>query len=533
MVNSAALLLLACATLPAYQLIPPAPKGSIAGVVTNAKTSAPLKKATVQLYMTKPIGHAVKTVDTDDQGRFLFPALDAGRYVISAQRQGFLNRIYGARKVGGLGVSVLLPEGQDVKDLTLRMMPQSVIVGKVLDEDGEPVAKSAVEAERFVYRDGAHRWFPVARTLTNDVGEFRLSELQPGRYIVSGARLGAVPAGTFGTEEAYVTTYYPSTPHPTTAVPIDVAAGDEIRDIDVRLVKTKIYRVRGKVVGYDGKDKLSVFLVPRDGTPPNSTLGLSPSGIASGPSFEFEIGNVPPGQYLAIAQVHEGTPFARVAQPVDVTGATVDGVVLTLEPGATVRGVVHFAESTAPRNLKNVAVQVVAPFGSAANPQSTAQVGDDFKFTLPNVLPVRNVVALNGLPAGCYVKSTTYGAAGVPAEGVEMTGGGTLDITLACDASQLDVVVLNEGEEVGWHAVVALVPDDGGPVTVATADDNGMLTLRNLKPGDYRLFAWADTEDGAPLDPDFRKSFESQAKPLKIGPSAHQAVTLVAIPTPQ
>jgi hypothetical protein len=169
--------------------------------------------------------------------------------------------------------------------------------------------------------------------------------------------------------------------------------------------------------------------------------------------------------------------------------------------------------------------------GVAAAP--TAPVRDDLKFALSSVPPVRYTVAVNGLPEPCYVKSITYGNAGVPAEGVEMTGDGVLEITLSCDAAQLDAVVLDEGEQVGWHAVVALVPKDAGPVVLRTADDNGMLTLRGIKPGEYRLFAWEDVEDGAPLDPDFRKPFEAQAESIKLDPSTHLAVQLKAIPAAQ
>jgi hypothetical protein len=50
-----------------------------------------------------------------------------------------------------------------------------------------------------------------------------------------------------------------------------------------------------------------------------------------------------------------------------------------------------------------------------------------------------------------------------------------------------------------------------------------------LKPGDYRLYAWEDVEPGAPMDPDFLKQYEGQAKSLKLDASAHEAVQLKAI----
>ena len=52
---------------------------------------------------------------------------------------------------------------------------------------------------------------------------------------------------------------------------------------------------------------------------------------------------------------------------------------------------------------------------------------------------------------------------------------------------------------------------------VRTADENGMLSLRGLKPGDYKLYAWEDVEQGAPFDPDFLKQYEGQAKSREAG----------------
>ncbi len=93
----------------------------------------------------------------------------------------------------------------------------------------------------------------------------------------------------------------------------------------------------------------------------------------------------------------------------------------------------------------------------------------------------------------------------------------------------VDAVVLDKDGKAAWNATVALVPGDGGNVSVRTADENGILSLRGLKPGDYKLFAWDDVEQGAPLDPDFRKPFEGQAKTVKLSASAHEAVQLKAV----
>ena len=110
---------------------------------------------------------------------------------------------------------------------------------------------------------------------TNDLGEFRIPNLSPGRYYVSatarraalqailngggrggrgGGRAGrqAAGGGRGGPADAiedYVTTYYPNLTEATNASPLNLVAGSEVRGIDIRLLKTRFHRVAGSVAG--------------------------------------------------------------------------------------------------------------------------------------------------------------------------------------------------------------------------------------------------------------------------------------------
>jgi len=175
------------AQAPAQSAAQPAPKGSLSGQVVNGKTGAPLKKASVRLSFINqgngpgrgapgpqsaqqqvdvaqiqmqvnaalaqaglpvspvnmsgmPQGPSIRTVETDESGRFVFTGLAGGKYRLSAERQGFLRQSYGERKYSGGGTPVVVGDGQNVTNLLFRMNPQGVITGKVLDEDGEPMA---------------------------------------------------------------------------------------------------------------------------------------------------------------------------------------------------------------------------------------------------------------------------------------------------------------------------------------------------------------------------------------------------------
>ena len=138
---------------------------------------------------------------------------------------------------------------------------------------------------------------------------------------------------------------------------------------------------------------------------------------------------------------------------------------------------------------------------------------------------------VSGVPETCYVQSVKYAGSEVTDAGVEMTNGGMLEVTVSGAAARVDAVVVDKDGKAGWHAVVALIPKDGSLTIVQTADENGILSFKGLKPGDYRLLAWEDVESGAPFDPDFLKPFEAQAKSLKLEAAGHEGVELTAIPT--
>ncbi|MEO8597588.1 MAG: carboxypeptidase regulatory-like domain-containing protein [Candidatus Solibacter sp.] len=538
-----AILLAICGVAHGYQSAPA--KGSIVGQVMNGKAGSPLKKATVTLagvnsgiFAAGAAGRGQmplrKAVETDETGRFSFSGLEPGKYQLSAERQGFLRQSYGARRYQGSGTPVLVGDGQNVTGIVFSMTPQAVITGKVLDEDGEGVANAPVRAWRYVYRSGKRQWASVGAAQTSDIGEFRLPNLEPGQYLVSAtARMIGVNVRLPQSEEplpatpdlVYASTYYPSSTTSATAVPVDVGPGGEVRGIDVRLVKTRVFRVRGRVVGAgDVRRPPTVTLMPREGAP-----GTPANANASGTGGEFELRNVPPGQYTAIASLRApgGAEFVAM-QPVDVVGNHVDGVVLTLASGGEVKGSVKVEDSSSPVELKNLSV-TLRPVGFAIAAPLRAKVGDDLKFTLPSVPPVPYEVIVSGVPETCYVKSIKYGGSEIGEDGIAMTNGSTLEVTLSAAAARIDTVVLTKDGKAAGRAVVALLPKDGGPTVVQTADENGMISFRGLKPGEYQLIAWDDVESGAPFDPDFVKPYEAQAKSLKLDASGHEAVQLRSI----
>src|SRR5678815_4415616 len=89
---------------------------------------------------------------------------------------------------------------------------------------------------------------------TNDIGEFRLYGLMPGKYYVSASARGAFggPPGTSEVRTGYAPTYYPGTPNATDAQPITVGLGETIGGVDVGLSSTRLATISGSAIDSKG-----------------------------------------------------------------------------------------------------------------------------------------------------------------------------------------------------------------------------------------------------------------------------------------
>ena len=514
-------------------------KGIIEGQVFSLATGGPLKKATVRLIGlgARQSGGMPQTVakETDEQGRFSFTGLDAGRYNLSAERQGFLRQSYGGRKYNTNGTPIALAQDQHVKDIVLKLSPQAVITGKVLDEDGDPVANVQVRAFKVAYRLGKKQWTQVGNAGTSDIGEYRIANLNPGTYLVATnsrnqANLMLQPSGDAlpdNPDTVYGATYFPNALDSANAQPLEVAAGAEVRGIDVRLRKTQVFRIRGKVANVTGgRGNVMVMLSPKDG------MNIASSSPARGPEYRFELRGVTPGSYVVHAQTGSNNQPAIAFQDVRVSNSHVDNLVLTVEPGNDVQGTVKIEDATAPVDVPNLSVflRTSMPLTMGGPPRGKA--GSDLKFTLKSVAPLQYTVSVSGVPDNCFVKSIRYAGQEVPEDGIAINSAGEMTITLSATAGEVDGAVVDKAGKPVPGAIVALIPKDGPASAIQSrfGDENGAVTFKGLKPGEYRLIAWEDIPSGALQDPEFVKPFEGRGEAVKLDPGAKQAVQVKVIP---
>jgi Carboxypeptidase regulatory-like domain len=191
---------------------------TVSGIVIRSQDSGPLKNATVQLTNDSDREHHIATKTTAD-GHFLLKNVPAGQYKLIVTRNGYVSQELGQKKPDDPGAVFTLRQGQRITDLVFKLGLAGVITGKVFDEDGEPMVGVAVRAMRQVYTDGRKSLQATTEQETNDLGEFRVFGLAPGRYYISAETLGwnrVVGDREFSSSEknsgerGYAKVYYPN-----------------------------------------------------------------------------------------------------------------------------------------------------------------------------------------------------------------------------------------------------------------------------------------------------------------------------------
>jgi hypothetical protein len=499
----------------------PPPSLSVAGMVIST-AGDPVRKATVILRAKAEAG-ASYTADSDANGRFVIFDVQPGAYAVSADRAGFESDTDGAPGAPPPGLKV--EAGQSVTDVKIRLVPLGVITGRVLDDDGDPVRGAQVQAMAYTYQGGKKQLRSVDQISANDKGEFRLFGLRPGTFYLRASghnRSRGIPIlGSF------TPTYFPSTTDAAHAAPIEVSSGAQLRGFDIRLRHEPRYSVRGKLpeAKHEGAQRM-LRIVPRGGFEGNF-------GSYRQDNETFEFMDLLPGSYIVVGRVSEDGKTSVVRQPVEVVNADVEGVTLNFVPPAEVSGVVR-VEGAPPPALEKMRVNL-QPETPAFFGQTSAEVKPDGSFLISDVMPDVYEINVGNYPAA-YVKSIRFGDAEVQDGRIDLTqGSGLLTVLLATDVGEVEGSVKKSNGDPAVRVRITLIAYGAhlGRTDLSRSgftDEQGKFHLRNVAPGEYKLFAWEDAPSGAPQDPEFRKPFEKQGVTVKMEPNGHEtALELTAI----
>ena len=514
-------------------------KGKIVGQVTSASTGEPLKKATISVYRTDNQNGDSSTVTSDAAGHYEIPDLEPGKYSVNAQRNGYVRQTFGSKNGASGGSLVTLGPG-GAMEAGFKLIQQSVVTGRVLDEDGEPVPHVSVQLTKVFYRNGKATQNPVGSASTDDRGEYRIFEVAPGKYFVSATynpNQFTASREVSTTDDSYAPVYYPGTTDPQSATKITVPKAGEISGMDLTLQKVKSYRIRGVVIsnvpGESKPGRIYIRLMPKNAGPSQSFSAMK--STQTQPDGKFEFHGVTPGAYEINANLFSGENYVG-RQEVTVTQEHVNGVTVTIEPGANLTGVVKM-EGDAKATLGDVNVSLTreqdpTPYGGTMYAKSK----DDGSFTIKNADLSRVRLSTYNLPDGSYVKRATAGSVDFTAKTLDLATvhGASLEILLSPKAATLDGTVKNDKDEVVTNGTVVLIPDPPNRSShelyeTATLDQYGHYKIKGITPGSYSLFAFQNVERGIWEDPDYLKNIEKQGVAVTLDESDQQSNDLKVI----
>lgn len=505
---------------------------AIHGVVVDA-AGKPI--ARVWLAVLGPDVPGAKTVVSDDQGRFAFSALPAGRFDLVASKTGYVNAAFGERHSGGLGTAIRLAVGQQLNDLRVRLVRGATVSGTIVDEKGAP-AQSNAGAWTRVFLDGSWAEWQIASGRQGEtIGTYRIVGLAPGTYVIREYR----------SDGASVT----------------LAEGEERTGVNLRLspisaVSTSA--ISGTVRLENGRTMQGVSV---EVNPPNlpgipyASLNLRmPRVDATG---RFTVDQVPAGEYVLIAHgadFNVGGPGAQrsflaywAEAPVTVDGHTQTVVTMTLEPGVTVTGTLIWKGANPPDVVASKIWVDVIPAGPKwavarrAGGNHTNQLGPDGRFIMTGVpwglYSLHVVGPINALDRWT-LESATLGDRDVLDAPFEITRGqdvSGLVLTMTDRAAVLSGSVRDRAGRATADPTVIVFPADEHLWPTASRrirgvrpDTSGEFVVADLPAGDYLVATVSDADINAWYDPKFLAPLAGRAMRVTLAMGEAKTVVLTS-----
>jgi hypothetical protein len=507
---------------------------TLRGHVVAADSGQPLRKAQVRVVAGDIRENRMTTTDAD--GRYEFKELPAGRYTVMASKGSYVNLQYGQRRPFEAGKPVEILDGQTVEKVDFSLPRGGIIIGRILDEFGEPLADAQVMAQRYQNVGGRRRLVPAGRPgMTNDIGEYRLFALPPGQYYLSATLRNMGMMGDSDDRSGYAPTYFPGTGNMAEAQRLTVGIGQTISDMNMALMPARTARITGTAVDSQGRPMLGMVMA----APVNDSMMMmfGPPGQIK-PDGSFVISGLAPGSYR-LQTMGGGGDTESASAEVSISGDDVNGIRLVGAKPSTATGRV-IVDPAAVQSLRVSALRVMAQpvvfdgpmMGPPAPP---AVVNDDLTFELKS-RPGKMRIGFAGQLPGWTIRAVRYRGIDVTDSGIEFRGNediSEIEVEITNRVTDLSgLVTTARGEAVKEYSVIVF-PQDRDKWTPGSRymrtgrpDQGGRFKLTGLPPGQYHILALDDVDTNEWNDPEFLDRVRSKATPVSINEGETKSVDL-------
>jgi Carboxypeptidase regulatory-like domain len=518
------------------QSIAPAVAFRIAGTVVSKADGHHLPNARVTLRNVKSPQKPAFVI-TGDDGRFEFTGLAAGKYSITGAKRGFITASYDQHEM--FSTAIVTGAEIDTENLALKLAPDAVISGRVLDEAGEPVRRAMVTIYMEERREGFDQIHSFRTSQTDDLGAYEFTPLPPGTFFLSAkgkpwytfhaphaepqptnseAHTPPPPVSIVdpSLDVAYPLTYYPDSTDTDGAAPILIRGGERLQ-VDLHLSPVPALRI--------------VFHVPNDsrGVPPrleqsafDGMTGVDAVEYSNPSPTVWELSGIPAGHYNIslgrgefVSQLN-GVDLSKDEEVVDATKA---------------------------ESLTSVKIKAQIPGETSIPPELAIGLRIKNKqLSGWSRLDAKGEAELQPIPAGKYEivvwgQGKLYSISHVSAEGAQVSGrtveiapGSSASLSLTVAVGTVQVEGIARWADKGFAgAMIVLVPEhpaqNGDLFRRDQSDLDGTFSLRGVVPGAYKIVA---IEDGWDLDwsqPEVIAAYAKHAKTIEIGNQPHMNLT--------
>jgi hypothetical protein len=524
---------------------------SVHGVVVNAFTHEPIGRALVY----SPDNRYATFSDGEGHFEFTLPKVgtDGG---VGSGGVGNLSRLGDnlpslmARKPGFLDdPNDRRPtEAAPGSEITISLMPEALIKGRVSLPAAEPVRRISVQLLIRQVQDGSPRWMPRYATTTNSNGEFRFAELPPGSYkLFTHEWMDNDPEGTVPGGQLYgcPPVYYPAATDFAAASAIQLTAGQTF-EADMLLVRQPYYPVKIPVVNADANGGMQITVSPQGQHGPGYSLGYN-NGRGT-----IE-GALPNGKYLVEASRFGPNSSASGSVNIVVAGAPVEGPAMVVAPNNSIRVNVKEEFTSTERTSSGTWSDGKHTYplrGARLDLQIGAEAIDDFGvqrggFVRPPTDQNDDSLVLENLSPGRYwlrlmanrgyVASATMSGTDLLREPLVVVPGASasIDVTMRDDNAEVEGTLLGvtaaSTDSSRWSPAAFVycipLPDSPGQFQEIGASPDGKFNFRTVAPGVYRVIAFSSQQRDIPYrDAEAMKVYENKGQVVHF--AAGQKVTL-------
>ena len=522
------------------------PGFTVGGVVVNSVTGDPVRRALVQITN---LSGGPSSSFTDSEGKFQFTHVPVADVVLAARKPGFFSE-------QELNPESVFPPGifhvdGNTNSAVIKLFPEGIVSGRVATVKGEPIEDAPVRVFQQRIMDGRKRWVQRSQSTTDEEGQFRIANLQPGQYLLStGPMFGIgrrrVRGKSTSRQEQISSTFYPGVPEMDAATPITVASGQQA-EADFLLKPEPVFKVSGVVSGFLPATPNAPQVTTRSGEPLVAPVRFDPQ------TAKFDV-DLPAGNYVLMIRTPDGEGNLLSGDLPLAVNSDIENVMLTVGVPMVMPIRVETRSTSGGPVAKNSGVIDVASFDSFQVKGRSRKIrlpvvqvrlissenrvegtefqadsnANDGSFAIRNFVPGRYTVDVQPNPPW-YVQSATSGTVDVLREDLVLTPGrrpDPLEIVLRDDGAIVSGTIRADGQPAVGSVLLIPEQQSAAQIRVTAAAPGGDFIFDRVPPGDYKMLALDTVSDIEFRNPEALGPYLSKAARITLEPRQQASVSV-------